>query len=174
MNKRITGLFLTLLIVFLLGGCGKGGDGDSSVVLLVSEDDMIEERIEQVVTAISNEDKNSLKELFSKDALGETIDFDGAVDSFFSFIKGEIVSWDRESWSSSESIRNGKKTLMIRASYQVITTEETYSFFMIDYHIDTINPSNEGIYMVEVYTADYNGEWLSWQERMQAGIVVIK
>nr|WP_278309018.1 DUF5104 domain-containing protein [Papillibacter cinnamivorans] len=79
-----------------------------------------------------------------------------------------------DSWSSDGSIQNGNKSLMIRPGFKVKTNEEEYSFFVIDYNVDTIDPDNEGVYMLEVSKTSYSGEWGSWQDRMRAGIFIVE
>ena len=63
---------------------------------------------------------------------------------------------------------------MIRFGFDVVTDVDTYSFFIIDYNVDTISPENEGVYMLEVHKSSYNGEWESWQKRMRAGISIVE
>jgi len=112
--------------------------------------------------------------LFSDKVIEESDDFDGEITVLFDFIHGDIVSWEREGWASDESIEHGKKSLMIRFAINVNTDKEGYRFFVIDYNTDTINPDNEGVYMLEVSKSSYDGEWDSWQNRMRAGISIVE
>jgi len=63
---------------------------------------------------------------------------------------------------------------MLRFPILVNTDQDEYILFIIDYNTDTINPENEGVYMLEIIrAADENLDSLpSWQERMRAGISI--
>lgn len=161
----IKSLLVPFLIAsfLLLNSCGRAGYG-----LIVNEGQNADERMEQIIVAVKNKDKESLKGLFSEEAIEEA-NIDIEMDLLFDFIKGDIERWERDSFASDESIRNGKKSLMIRSNYIVVTDEETYEFYVIDFYTDTINPDNEGIYMLEIITSEYDGEFDAWQERMRAG-----
>ncbi len=60
---------------------------------------------------------------------------------------------------------------MIRFVINVNTEVDAYQFFVIDYYTDTINPDNEGVYMLEVKLADSDNLG-TWQDRMRAGIFI--
>ena len=111
--------------------------------------------------------------MFSKKALDEANDFENDADYLFEFLQGTIDTWERDGIAGSESIEYGKKSLMIRFAININTNKEVYRLFVIDYNTDTINPDNEGVYMLEVRTADSPNTG-SWQQRMRAGISVIE
>ena len=48
--------------------------------------------------------------------------------------------------------------------------KDDYELFVVDYNVDTINPDNEGIYMIEISRSGHRTSQLSWQERLYAGI----
>ncbi len=61
---------------------------------------------------------------------------------------------------------------MIRFSVTISTDKDDYLLFVIDYNTDTINPDNEGVYMMQIMKlADRNNQ-PSWQERLCAGIYI--
>lgn len=130
--------------------------------------------MEQIISAIKDKDKETLKLLFSEQALDEAIDFDSEIDSLFDFIQGDIDSWERDGLGSDESIDYGKKSLMIRFAITINTDKDDYVLFVIDYNVDTKNPDNQGVYMLEVSKSSYSGEWESWQKRMHAGISIVE
>ena len=111
--------------------------------------------------------------MFSNQALSETTDIYEDIDYLFEFIQGDITHCNRQSWASSEVIERGKKSLMVRSEYKIITDKEEYWFYIIDYSIDTINSYNAGLYMLEVMTWEDSDRLLydvSWQERLTAGV----
>ena len=135
----------------------------------MSDDKRADALIKQIISAIKDKDKEVLKSLFSKKALDESNDFENDVDCLFEIIQGEVESWKRDGLSSSEQIDSGKRSLMIRFAFDIKTDIDLYSCYLIDYTTDTINPDNQGVYMLEVKLADSTNTG-SWQERMRAGI----
>ena len=135
------------------------------------DDQKADARMEEIISAIKERDRKALRSLFSQKALGEVENFDDDMDFLFDFVKGNIISWERDDGiSSDETISYGKRSLMIRSLYEVITNTEEYYFFVVDYNVDTINPDNAGVYMLEVMTSEGNDNLDSWQERLYAGI----
>ena len=175
MNKIILLTLLVLSGLLLLSSCAKIGIGSNGGGVPVSEDKKADARMNQIVSAIKDTDKEALKSLFSKKALDEDKNLENELDNLFGFLQGNIDTWALEDgWSSSESIDHGKNSLMIRFSFDLKTDKDSYSFFIIDYNPDTINPDNQGVYMLEVSKTSYSGEWESWQKRMRAGISIVE
>ena len=166
MSKKLIIWLLLLMGLLLLSSCDKGNGG-----ITMSEEKRADARMEQIISAIKEKDKEALKSLFSKKALDEANDFESDVDYLFKFLQGNIDTWERDGIAGSESIDHGKKSLMIRFAINVKTDKDVYRFFVIDYNKDTINPDNEGVYMLEVRLADSPNTG-SWQDRMRAGIYI--
>ena len=61
---------------------------------------------------------------------------------------------------------------MIRFGFDITTDKDTYRFFVVDYNIDTINPDNQGVYMLELILFTNSEDLESWKDRMCAGIYV--
>jgi hypothetical protein len=140
-------------------------------MLVSSEDKKADARIEQILAAIKDKDREAMKALFSKQALDENNDFDNGIDYLFSFLQGDVKSWKRDKWSSDESVRNGKKSVMLRSWYTVSTDKNKYMFFVIDFTEDTINPNNAGVYTLRVIKAeDKETQFGYWQDMKIAGI----
>ncbi|MCL2164869.1 MAG: DUF5104 domain-containing protein, partial [Oscillospiraceae bacterium] len=142
--------------------------------VIIIEESKADARIEQIISALKDRDSEALKSLFSKKALDEANNFDNEVENLLEFLQGDIVSWERDGWASDQSSDHGKTTLMIRPGFFVVTDLEEYSFFLIDYNIDTIDPDNEGLYMIEVTKSSYSGSYEPWQDRMRAGVCIIE
>ena len=138
----------------------------------MGEEKRADARMEQIVSAIKDKDSEALKSLFSKKALDEADDFVGGADSLFNFIQGGIESWERDGFASDESVGGGKRSWMIRFGFTVKTDKDVYQFFIIDYNVDTINPDNQGVYMLELIDNYGERELELWQDRMRAGIYI--
>lgn len=130
--------------------------------------------MEQIVSSIQNSDKETLRLLFSQNALEFCDDFDNEAAAFFDFVQGEIESWELKPSSSHEISEYGKKTVMVISIFKVTTGVDVYSLMMIDYPTDTINPDNEGVYMLEIVKESYDGEWKAVEERMRPGIAIVE
>ena len=140
----------------------------------IDEGKMADDRMEQIVAALKEKNIESLKSLFSAKSISEAENFENDFDRLFQFFQGTIETWERDSLAADRSIEYGKQSLMIRYGILISTDIDDYSLFIIDYNIDTINPDNEGIYMLEIWKQSYDGEWDSWQERMVPGISIIE
>ncbi|AEY66722.1 DUF5104 domain-containing protein [Clostridium sp. BNL1100] len=171
MSKKIILILFVLVSLLLFSSCDKIG-GVSGGGIIGSEEKQADARIEQIISAIKDKDRESLKSLFSKKALDESDDFDNGVDYLFKLLQGKVNTWERDGWSSDESIEDGKKSLMIRFSFDVKTDKDTYHFFVIDYNTDNINPDNQGVYMLELIKFTDEKDLESWQDRMRAGLYI--
>ena len=169
MSKKIILMLLVLVSLLLSSSCDKIAGGNRGGII-VSEEKQADARIEQIISAIKDKDRESLKSLFSKKALDEANDFENGVDYLFELLQGNVDTWERDGWSSDESIKDSKKSLMIRFSFDVKTDKDTYHFFVIDYNKDTINPDNQGVYMLELIKFTDEKDLESWQDRMRAGL----
>lgn len=103
----------------------------------------------KIMEALKNEDKEGLKKIFSPNALKEAKDIDGGIDYIMKFYKGNIKSKD-VAHEVSEENEHGKKTKEIKVSYTVTTDKGTYIVFFIDKLVDTKNPDNIGLYMLQI------------------------
>jgi len=165
MIKKLILVLFIFINSLLFSSCIGGGR------LSMSEGERADERIEKIVLAIKEKDKEALSLLFSQKALEESEEFEGEADILFDYIQGDVGSWERDGFSSSESIESGKRSWMIRYGFTLKTDKGIYEFYVVDYSIDTINPDNQGVYMLELIE-DYGNRPVGggWQERMRAGI----
>ncbi len=143
-------------------------------IVRIDEGQLADERMEQIIAVLKEKNIESIKALFSEKALSEIDNFENDFDSFFEFFQGTIITWKRDGLAASTSIRDGKKSVMIRYEIIISTDVGDYSLFVIDYNTDTISPDNEGVYMLEISKHPYDGECGSWQERMMPGIKILK
>ena len=166
-------IMVLLLIVGMLplSGCIMGGPMGGRP-LFSDTGQKADARLEKIVSAIKNKDEEELKSLFSNKALDEDNDIGNEIGYLFGLLQGDIVSWERDSLSSDESIQHGKRSLMIRFSFDIKTDKDLYRFFVIDFNVDTIEPDNQGIYMLELIEFTDTKDLNSWQDRMRAGIYI--
>ena len=166
MVKKVV-FMIFVVSAFILTSCSFGGGR----MLVSSEDKKADARIEQILSAIKDKDRKTIKALFSKQAVNESNDFDSGIEYLLSFFQGNVKSWKRDKWSSGESIEHGKKSVMLRSWYTVETDKDKYMFFIIDYTEDTINTDNAGLYTLRVIKAeDKDTQFTYWQDMKLAGI----
>ncbi len=164
MWKQLLSVLLASVSI-LLSSCG----------LVFNEDAHEADQTKAIISALEDEDSEALRSLFSKKALDEIDDWDSQADALFRFFDGNIISWEaKDGRAGSESDENGKKAVMLRYGFHIRTDADEYDFFLIDYATDTIDPDNEGLYMLELHKTSYDGDWAGWQERMKAGVSIVE
>jgi hypothetical protein len=142
------------------------GEGSNSMGCSIfrTEHDIAAEHLEVVLTAIEEKDGDAIKSLFSKKALSVAEDIDGGIDYIFGLVQGDIVSWEERIFGSGDNIRYGKVSKRLYVWFTLVTTEDTYTVFMLDYYKDTIEPENQGLYALRVYrkadAATQGGDWV--------------
>jgi len=182
-------LIINVLCVVFLSGCSiennpfesfevettetKQTYGTEIVNTEFSDDEKADVRMEQIMLAIKNNNKELLMSLFSKKALNEAENFENRIDYLFDFLEGNINSWkiDKNEFESTANTGRDGDSIMIRFPIIINTDKDDYLIFVFDYHTDTINPDNEGIYMLQIMKlSDRNNDWGEWYERLCAGI----
>ena len=170
-NKKIALIMFGLISILVFCSCNeieRIKEGGTSL----TEDKQADLRMEQIVSALKEKDKEVLKSLFSKRAIDETEDFDNDVVYLFELVQGDVSSWERDGKSSDGLYEHGKKSLTLRFAFNYTTDEESYRFFVIDNYIDTIDPDNQGLYMLELIKFVDQKDLEAWQDRIRAGIYV--
>ena len=163
--KRVNILLLVVIMVFF-ASCKQG------LRSIMFDDGGVkaDNRMEQLLSTIVDKDREALKSLFSKKVLEEFDDIDSGIDMLFEYLHGNIDSWERDGLSGGNTRREGKITTMNRFNIIINTDKDVYEIFVMDYYTDTINPDNEGIYMLKVYKSSYSGE----HNQSRAGIHIVE
>lgn len=145
---------ILILSMLLLSSCSIGGSR-TEMLNRSSDDTIANARLEQVIEAIKNKDKDTVKSLFSKQALSESIDFDSSMNDLFDFFQGEVDSWKKSSGPTVfESNDHGHKKKEVSSYYYINTDKQKYFFLLQDYPVDTDHPDNVGLYMLLVVKAE--------------------
>jgi hypothetical protein len=153
MRKIIISSILLLGMLFLCS-CSLGG---IRTKILNKDDDETKanERLEQVIEAIKNKDKDVLKSLFSQKALSEVDDFDSSVNDLLDFFQGDVESWKKSSGPTVfESNDHGHVKKEVSTYYYVNTDKQKYFFLLRDYPVDTDQPDNVGLYLLLVVKSE--------------------
>lgn len=151
MHKFIISSIL-ILCMLLLSSCS--GRGRAEMLNRDNDEKTAEAVLEHVVEAIKNQDIDTLRAIFSKQAMDDADDFNGEVDHLFGFIQGKIDSWEKSDGPTVfESNNYGHKKKEVSSYYYVNTNKQKYFFLLRDYPVDTNHPDNVGLYMLLVVKA---------------------
>ena len=138
---------ITLLIipVLLLSSCSLGEtykftdsfDNDQEFAISL---------IDKVLETIQNKDSDSLKSLFSKNAISESKNFAQSVTDLFDFYEGDFISYN--DWGGPEVFterEDGQIIKQMNSTYDVETSKEKYRIAIQNVVDDTTNSDNVGI-----------------------------
>lgn len=130
---------------------------------LMQRDDkaIAETRLQEIIQALENEDKEGLKSMFSLKAIEEAEDIDAGIDYITALYKGNIISKDLAQ-EGSASINDGGKTSEVKSFYTVTTDVDEYIIFFIDQLVDTKNPNNLGLYMLQIIKLSDREKYFDW------------
>lgn len=147
-HKAYAVLLMSFLIV-IISSCAR-----REPTILNDDAQKAEARLEQVIEAIKSQDKEALKAMFSKQALDEAQDLNERMDYLFSFIEGDIQTWE-DKGGIDDGVNNYGHTVMKSKYWYIVSTDkEDYLFFLFEYTKNTDHPENEGLYMVQVIKAE--------------------
>ena len=144
-NRTLIVVSIAIILCFS-GGCR-----------VVYSDDHIkaEARFKQIIEIIKDKDKDALESIFSIQALNEAEDLELRMDYLFEFMQGDVESWEPISrGSAGEHINNGSRTKWSGSWYYVNTDNQKYLLFFTECVIDTDNPDNVGLYMLQLIKAE--------------------
>jgi hypothetical protein len=148
MNKKIIIIILLMFMsAILLNSCSFGG---GRMLITDDSDKRADARLEKILNALSTNDNDALKAMFSKRALDEADDFDDSMEYLFAFFQGAVKSWKRTGFTAPMKVEYGKKSVQLISWYTVVTDKETFKFLVIDYSVDTFNSDNVGLYNLRV------------------------
>ena len=114
-----------------------------------------DERFQILLTAIEEEDKEAIINLFSMTSIEEIENLDQELENLFAFIQGEYISWNSTSQSVSEV--NAGWTRM-ETSFILETTEETYMIAVGDQKKNRQYPENVGTFTIRVVKEEDQGK----------------
>ena len=165
MKKAI--IFAMILMSLLLSSCSLGGANSSKI--FTDDRSVANAHFEEILSAIKEQDGETLKSMFSKKALTEAVNIDQTIAELFQMMQGEVQSYD--DWGGptvDDSFEDGERWQSMLSYYDLTTDEQKYRFAIKIYTIDTANPDNVGIssmYVINAKDSDLeyayggDGEW---------------
>ena len=136
MKKQMFTVTLLCLIVALL--CTSCSFGEPN-----SDQKIANARMDKVLNAIHNKDKEALKAMFSKKSIAQTENFDQSIT--------DLLSYD--DWAGPEGDETweyGDKQKILYSSYDVKTSNKEYRFTIQDFTVDTADADNVGIHSLYI------------------------
>jgi hypothetical protein len=129
--------------------------------LTQNDEEIADTRFQEIIEAIGRRDKEGLKKMFSINALKEAESIDDDIEYLMQFYKGSIQSKDG-TVVTSDSKNDGEKTKKLECYYTVVTDKDTYIVFFINQVVDTKNPDNLGLYMLQIIKQSDEEEEFDW------------
>ena len=154
--KKLIWLPIVIVVLFFTS-CSMGGT-DVFKKAFVSDAQIADQTLEQVMSAIQKEDKEALKNLFSKKCVADTEDFDAKVTALMDYYKGEMTSYNN--WgalNTNEGMNEdgtGRSWKNLQATYDVDTDKTGYRVAFQTCVKDTADADNIGIYSFYVIKAE--------------------
>ena len=167
--RKIKIVLTILAIAALLSACNSGDDA----VLFDDGSLNADNRLEEILAAIDENDSDELGNMFSKTTLSQVDNFQEQAEELFHLFEGTVKSWERTGFTSSSSIEDGKKTTQSIAWYDVATDKMEYIFFTIECTKDTKQSDNIGLNTLSVVRkADEESKLTYWQDMQIPGIYI--
>lgn len=165
--QKIKIVLTILAITLLLSACNRGDDA----VLFDDGGLNADNRLEEILTAIDENDSDELENMFSKTTLSQVDNFQEQAENLFQLFEGTVKFWERTGFTSSTSTDDGEKTTQSIAWYNVTTDKMEYVFFTIECTKDTKQPDNVGLSTLSVVRkADEESKLTYWQDMQIPGI----
>ncbi len=157
-RKPVLIISISLMFTLLLCSCSSGGQS-----MFTSDRELANSKMEKVLEALGNRDRDALVSLFSDKAIAEAEDFEQSVTELLEFYQGEFVSYHGRHGASTREGNNadgtGRRYKYLNSSYDIETSEGIYRFAIRDYILDTADPDNVGIwslYIIKMEDSDPN------------------
>jgi hypothetical protein len=166
-KSSLFGVIIVLTITLLLSSCSLGGlnlwsgfnDNDQEIA---------KTRMDYLLEALDNKDKDGLKAMFSKNAIDQVENFDQSITDLFDYYEGDFVSYDN--WGgpvTEEGINSdgtGRKWKRLDSTCDVKTSNGEYRFAIIEFVQDTADADNVGVWSLYIIKMedDNDPEYAYW------------
>ncbi len=153
MKKICIILILTIITIsVLLCSCSIFKGGNQMQNSRISSDlDQANSRMEKLVDALENKDKDTLKLMFSKNAINNSDNFDDDLNKLIDMYHGDFVSYD--DWGSvdtEETINGSEELKILYSTYDITTSEQVYRITIKDILTDTKEVDNVGMFSLYI------------------------
>ena len=171
MKKNFTCILLTIILIVTLSACAPSMI--FSKLFGKTDEEIANDRMEEVFECIKQKDKDSLIKLSSIKAINESGDIEADAESLFSFMCGEILSLKNPYGSPNvrEGVEDGIVTKQLESWYIIKTEETRYWIILFDNTVDQGDSENVGFYsMIVLETKDDEKLDNNWDTLLLPGI----
>lgn len=171
-KKMYQSILVSFMLAIFLCGCSPKKMIEIAVEDFTepSDHEYADGRMQELLAAIEEEDKEAIESLFSATAKEDIEDLDAEMEDLFAFIQGECISVDRDMQYVSEVNARWSR---VETGYTLETTEETYRIAMIEQKKDRQNPENVGTLSIRaVKEEDQGSKFNMWENSDSPGIFV--
>lgn len=155
---------IAVLLMVILCGCSTEREDDtmnnngliskitSIFERLTAPDDsqLAQAQLETILTAIKEEDSDTILKMFSTSALKEIGDLQ-SIEALFSFPASNITSWDELGGNSSAEANYGILKKKYVYGYKLHSEDAEYVLWITTHTRDDEEPDNEGLYSIKIY-----------------------
>lgn len=122
-----------------------------------SDEDIADDRIEELIEAIEDEDEGKIKEMISRNTADDVEGLDVQIQDLIEFYQGEMESYNGFSGPYvSQQSEDGDTRMVFELTYLIYTTEKTYWIVVQDTIMDDFDTSYEGVNYIYIKEA---GDW---------------
>ena len=142
-------LIIIVLLSMIFNSCSLAGP-HMTERLFDTDNDVANAHMDKILEALENGDKESIKAMFSENAIAVADDFDKSVDELFEYYEGEYTSYEDGGMSTENAYSDGEEQQIFDLSYDVTTSVREYRFSVLEYITDDADPDNEGIWSLYI------------------------
>ena len=166
MKKRYL-LIACVLLSMLLTSC-QGNVILKTIRALIPEDKNVtlaNQCMNNLCSRIKEGDKTAVKDMFSVKARSNAGDIDAQIEKFFSFIDGDVLSWERNEYPDvAEDIAYGEMSKWEWFWFSLKTSKDVYTIYLTYCPVDDFDSENKGIYGMLVVRAADKDRLEEWSE----------
>ena len=167
MKKRYLLIVCVLLSTLLLTSC-QGNVILKTILALIPEDKNVtlaNQCMNNLCSRIKEGDTAAVKGMFSEKARSDADDIDAQIEKFFSFIDGEVLSWERTEYPDvAEDIAYGEMSKWEWFWFSLKTSNDVYAIYLTYCPVDDFDSENKGIYGMLVVRAADKDRLEEWSE----------
>lgn len=128
----------------------------------LSDEDIANDRMTEIIEAIENKDQEKMKEILARNTISSVKDIEIQIENLLEYYKGEFVSYENVGGPTVyQNHDEGNSRIEFELSYVIITTSKTYQIAIQDVVMDDFDRDNEGvtyIYIKEIKEYNENQE----------------
>ena len=174
MKRILNCLFLSVslsLLLFFLSSCS----------LFKSEDEIIDEKVENLISLLENGDKEGLKSLFAESRIENISDFNNSLEELLEYYDGVLLSKSHSGTGTDRDIHGNYRATWYNLSYKITTSTEHYRmalYWCTEYSTNNKELGIWSLYIIkesDYHTPDstYRGDGL-WTPGINIGKVYLE